>query len=68
MGGRANKEPVQEIRTYNSFEERWEVIEYLQKRRYICFAIGLDDRLIVIGGRTGATNTENTMEILYIPQ
>lgn len=69
IGGRANKEPVSEIRIYNPYSQRWEVIGYMTRPRYICFAIGLMDRLIIIGGRTGTTNTEDTMEIFHpLPQ
>lgn len=65
VGGRANKDPVRDIRTYNPVENLWQVIGYLKNPRYICFAIGLDDRLVVIGGRTEPTNTEDTMEIFH---
>lgn len=63
VGGRANKDPVADIRTYNPVNERWEVIGYIEKRRYICFATGLNDRLIVVGGRKEQTITEDTIEI-----
>ena len=65
IGGRANKDPVSDIRIYNPVSQRWEVIGYIQKPRYICFAIGLPDRLIIIGGRTSTTNTEDTIEIYH---
>ena len=64
VGGRANKDPVREIRTYDPMSQDWIVVGYLQRPRYICFAIGLTDRLIVLGGRKEPTNTEDTMEIL----
>lgn len=66
IGGRANREPVSDIRTYNPVSQRWEVLGYIQKPRYICFAIGLADKLIIIGGRIEPTNTEDTMEIFSI--
>lgn len=68
VGGRANKDPVTDIRTYNPASRRWEVLGYIQKPRFICFAVGLQDKLIILGGRTGgsATNTEDTIEIFSI--
>lgn len=55
IGGRANKDPVSDIRTYNPVSQRWDVLWYIQKPRYICFAIGLSDKLIIIGGKSGPT-------------
>ena len=64
VGGWANSVAVHDIRTYNLESNRWEVIGYLQKRRYICFAIGVANRLIVFGGKKDTVDKENTIEIL----
>ena len=64
VGGRANSVAVHDIRTYNPQFKRWEVIGYLPHPRYICFAIGLPDKLIVIGGRKDTADKENTIDIL----
>ena len=64
VGGRANSVAVHDIRTYNSTSKRWEVIGYLQHPRYICFAIGLSEKLVVIGGKKDTQAKENTIEIL----
>ena len=64
VGGRANSVAVHDIRTYKPDSERWEVINYLPNPRYICFAIGLPDKLIVLGGKRDTTTKENTIEIL----
>ena len=63
-GGRANTVAVHDIRTYNPDSKRWEVIGYLPNARYICFAIGLPDKLIVLGGKKDTTTKENTIDIL----
>ena len=64
VGGRANSVSVHDIRTYNPQSNRWEVIGYLPRSRYICFAIGLLDKLIVLGGRKDSAEKENTIDIL----
>ena len=64
VGGRANSVAVHDIRTYNPHLKRWDVISYLPHPRYICFAIGLPDKLVVIGGKKDTTTKENTIEIL----
>ena len=66
VGGRANSVAVCDIRTYDPVIKLWEVIGYLQCPRYICFAIGLSDKLIVIGGKKDTQAKENTIEILQI--
>ena len=64
VGGLANNVAVHDIRTFNEEAKRWEVIEYLSHARYICFAVGLPDKLIIIGGKKDSTSKENTIEIL----
>ena len=64
VGGVANNVAVHDIRTFNEETKRWEVIEYLSHARYICFAVGLPDKLIIIGGKKDSTSKENTIEIL----
>ena len=64
VGGRANSVAVHDIRTYNPDAKRWEVINYLPNPRYICFAIGVADKLIVIGGKKDTVDKENTIDIL----
>ena len=66
VGGRANSVAVHDIRIYNPGSKRWEVIGYLPKPRYICFAIGLPDKLIVIGGKKDTTTKQNTIEFLRL--
>ena len=63
VGGRANTIPVSDIRRYNEQYKRWEVIGYLPHPRYNCFAIGLPDKLIVIGGKKNNTTSEDSIEI-----
>ena len=63
MGGRANKVAVSEVRRYNEQYGCWEVVEYLQHPRYRCFTIGLQNKLIVIGGLKDDTKSEDSLEI-----
>ena len=63
VGGVANEVAVRDIRYYNENYKRWEVIGYLPHPRYLCFAVGLPDRLVVIGGRKDTNNTEDSIEI-----
>ena len=64
VGGWAKSVAVHDIRTYNPESGRWEVIGYLPKCRFICFAIGVANKLIVIGGRKDTADKENTIQIL----
>ena len=66
VGGRANATPVSDIRCYNEQYGRWEVIGYLPHPRYNCFAIGLSDKLIVIGGKKANIYSEDTIDIFEI--
>ena len=66
VGGRANAIPVSDIRCYNEQYSRWEVIGYLPHPRYNCFAIGLSDKLIVIGGKNDNTKSEDFIDIFEI--
>lgn len=63
VGGKANKIAVRDIRTYNEVQKRWDVIGYLPTPRYNCFAVGLLDKLIVIGGKKDSVSNENTIDI-----
>ena len=60
---RANSVAVHDIGTYNPDSKCWKVIVYLTKPQYICFAIGLPHKLIVLGGKD-ITTKENMIEIL----
>ena len=50
--------------SYNPGSKCWEVISYLTKPQYICFATGLPNKLIVLGGKEDTTTKENTIKIL----
>lgn len=66
VGGVANEVAVSDIRCFNEDKQRWEVIGYLPHPRYLCFAIGLQDRLIVIGGRKDTNDTEDSIETYIV--
>ena len=66
-GGRANTVAVSDIRSYNEDYKRWEVIGYLPHPRYLCFAIGLPNQLIVISGKKDTATNEDSIEI-YVCQ
>ena len=68
VGGTSNKITVGDIHLYNENCERWEVIGYLQYPRYLCFAIGLPDKLIVYGGRKSNTKSVDCIEIYHCQQ
>lgn len=66
VGGRANTMPVSDIRCYNEQYGRWEVIGYLPHPRYNCFAIGLADKLIIIGGKKANIKNEDSIDIFEV--
>ena len=63
VGGTSNKITIGDIRFYNEHYKRWEVIGYLRHPRYLCFAIGLPDKLIVFGGKKSNTKSVDYLEI-----
>ena len=63
VGGVANQIAVSDIRCYIEQYKRWEVIGYLPYPRYRCFAVGLSNKLIVIGGLKSNAESEDTIEI-----
>ena len=63
VGGKANKVAVRDIRTYNEDKNRWDVIGYLPNPRYNCFAVGLEDKLIIFGGLKYSASNENNVDI-----
>ena len=63
VGGIANKVTVHDIRCYNEHCQRWDVIGYLPHARSLPFAIGLPDKLIVIGGKKDDTQSKDFVEI-----
>lgn len=63
VGGVANKVAVSDIRCYIEQHKRWEVIGYLPHPRYRCFAVGISNKLIIIGGLKSNAESEDTIEI-----
>jgi hypothetical protein len=63
VGGIANEVVVRDIRYYNEQYKRWEVIGYLQRPRRLCFTVGVQNKLIVLGGRKSDSKSEDTIEV-----
>ena len=54
VGGKESGEATKAVYMYNSTTNSWEIISHMITGRYLCFTAALpDNRLMVVGGRTG---------------